>query len=222
MRNDMNGFRIDGDTSRTIADQSCSESNQHECYDQNQRGMVRNTTREFVENQTRGDFRDQNVRNAARPIVEERTRGASCPCSEGNSRGGCMIRDCDGDESRSLAMVYAEEQCLGSIFEPQDAIVRGTLFPCLYKPMCQDNGCMHNGCVTECQKMNFAAWEVRLYLNTHPNDKKALALLRRLREHECCEVGYATAFLEDTCGCSRWSWTDDPWPWEYQCCNEEE
>ena len=87
----------------------------------------------------------------------------------------------------------------------------------------------------------FAAWELRLYLNTHPDDEKALPAYRQLCA-ECESAGvekcnYACAgtgvcakkAVSDarigTCSCggdtfgrktsgSVWSWIDGPWPWE--------
>ena len=72
--------------------------------------------------------------------------------------------------------------------------------------------CAEN-CADHCQKTAFMLWELRLYLNAHPNDKEALALFGQLAE----KAGdtYATAFLTEAC--DRWAWTDDPWPWEYDC-----
>ncbi len=65
---------------------------------------------------------------------------------------------------------------------------------------------MADGCVNLAR--SFAAWEVRLYLDTHPEDASALALYRRLCAQEC--GGYACV----PHGRDRWSWIDDPWPWE--------
>ena len=63
------------------------------------------------------------------------------------------------------------------------------------------------------QALSFAAWEVRLYLNTHPNDQRALALY-----HDLCrqagEPSYACAFSGSNH--RAWNWLDDPWPWEYE------
>lgn len=69
----------------------------------------------------------------------------------------------------------------------------------------------------------FSAWELRLYLDTHPMDTKALEAYKQL----CAAAGscnYACAVNmksdgSDGCGCesggeARWSWIDDPWPWE--------
>lgn len=80
------------------------------------------------------------------------------------------------------------------------------------------------------QANNFALWELRLYLDTHPWDTQARAMLRQLNER-CDQPGYATAFLPhrrrnggcenslDTDGC--WRWLDEPWPWEHRCCRED-
>lgn len=58
----------------------------------------------------------------------------------------------------------------------------------------------------------FAAWELRLYLNTHPGDERALelykGLCRQLDAHSYAVV--ADEFLDDC----RWTWIDGPWPWE--------
>lgn len=66
----------------------------------------------------------------------------------------------------------------------------------------------------------FAAIEVVLFLDTHPNDKKALADLRKyvnntkaLRAEYEEKFGPLTAF-SDVCNENKWTWIDDPWPWD--------
>ena len=108
------------------------------------------------------------------------------------------------------AMVQPVPQHAGNVFSPGQALQNGTLFPELYKPM---NGRQcSGGCYgDEAQMLNFAAWDMRLYLDTHPCDQYALSFY-----HEMCrrapQPGYACAFA----GCNQdgWHWTDDPWPWE--------
>lgn len=58
----------------------------------------------------------------------------------------------------------------------------------------------------------FVAWELRLFLDTHPDDSRALAEYRSL----CAKAGCSSyACLPDcACGKDRWNWIDDPWPWE--------
>ncbi len=112
-------------------------------------------------------------------------------------------------------MVYAVSQTLNDVYDSESALRTGTLFPGLHKPM---NGrCPGScNCSTEDQQTAFAAWDLRLYLDTHPEDTKALALFQQL----CQEAGqdsYATAFLPGRS--ADWNWTDDPWPWECRPCN---
>ena len=110
------------------------------------------------------------------------------------------------------AMVRPIVHQMTGVYPPAQAIGRGTLFPELDKPM------KHCHAAPSCtaasrQALSFAAWEVRLYLNTHPQDQRALALYNDL----CQQAGspsYACAFA----GCNQrdWNWVDDPWPWEYE------
>lgn len=108
------------------------------------------------------------------------------------------------------AMVQPVPQQAGSVFSPGQALQSGTLFPELYKPMNgrQCSGGCHGD---DAQTLNFAAWDMRLYLDTHPCDQHALSFYHEM----CCRApqpGYACAFA----GCNQdgWHWTDDPWPWE--------
>ncbi len=64
----------------------------------------------------------------------------------------------------------------------------------------------------------FAAWELRLYLDTHPGDLKALAAYKQL----CAALGdsgYACGdnALGDGSSCpicdGEWSFIKSPWPW---------
>lgn len=132
---------------------------------------------------------------------------------------------CDNDstyprsrKNRGVGMVWAAKQELDQVFESESALRTGTLFPELHKPM---NGyCPGDcNCQTDEQAAAFAAWELRLYLNTHPDDKQAMALFRKLCE-ETDEPNYATTFLKDDCCASDWGWTDDPWPWECRPCGK--
>lgn len=87
----------------------------------------------------------------------------------------------------------------------------------------------------------FAAWELRLYLDTHPNDERALAAYRQLcsaagdKCNYACNTTDAKGNNGGGCGCGAglgnaarggndggcsdgrvWHWVDDPWPWELE------
>ncbi len=65
----------------------------------------------------------------------------------------------------------------------------------------------------------FAAWDTALFLDTHPNCKKAIANhkkyvteLKRLRTEYQEKYGMLDAYSESAP--DHWSWVDDPWPWQ--------
>lgn len=88
-------------------------------------------------------------------------------------------------------------------------------------------------CKGDDHALSFAAWELRLYLDTHPCDEKALSAYKKLCEAQGTKCTYA-CHTDDArgrvdhdrgygdCGCSGdrhedgrvWHWIDDPWPWE--------
>ena len=69
------------------------------------------------------------------------------------------------------------------------------------------------------QIQSFVLDDVRLYLDTHPDDSRALAYYQKYRAlKEQTEAEYVKNFgpinrcqvESDT----RWTWVDTPWPWE--------
>lgn len=132
---------------------------------------------------------------------------------------------------RSLAMVYGEDQRLHSVYEADQAIRNGTLFPDLNKPMYEKSMPIDRGNPSAKQAMDFAAWEIRLYLDTHPDDSRALELYRLYCEKSgypsyACTFAMTSDDQGSTArgGCAAsyetWRWLDDPWPWEQQGCTE--
>lgn len=137
--------------------------------------------------------------------------------SDGTVCAGDAAAACGGQRlCRKVGMVYAVNQALDRVYESPSALKAGTLFPELHKPL---NGyCPDNGRCAQCgQAEAFSLWELRLYLNTHPDDREALGLFRRLCA-EAQEPNYASAFLNAECSAGKWEWVDDPWPWE-KCAN---
>ena len=112
-------------------------------------------------------------------------------------------------------------------YEPRTAIVRGTLFPGLDLPfmnMINQNELPMTP-LTELQTMGFVLGELALYLDTHRDDKDALALYREYQKmYDKCRQLYAREHGPLTHGMTSeaesYSWLDDPWPWEY-CGNKE-
>lgn len=69
------------------------------------------------------------------------------------------------------------------------------------------------------KKYDFAIKELNLYLDTHPNCRRALALFNRyvsLRKEAVDEFvrRFGPIIPEQSNDPQHWSWVDDPWPWE--------
>lgn len=69
------------------------------------------------------------------------------------------------------------------------------------------------------QNYRFAAHDLLLYLDTHPNDSKAFEMYKDLVEHAKRHTAeYETQFgpltALATADCDSFTWTKSPWPWE--------
>ena len=66
----------------------------------------------------------------------------------------------------------------------------------------------------------FAADDLHLFLDTHPNDKETAAKLSMYREKlkplvEEYETKFGSLTVDDKNG-NRWGWIQNPWPWEIE------
>lgn len=69
------------------------------------------------------------------------------------------------------------------------------------------------------QVQSFVLDDVRLYLDTHPDDRKALDYYHKYRKlKEQTEAEYVERFGPlnslQVISNTRWTWVDTPWPWE--------
>ena len=84
----------------------------------------------------------------------------------------------------------------------------------------ENNRCNDNTRSEMMQKIksyNFAIIELALYLDTHPDDEKALCLHNKYCK-ECKELkdNYQKVYgpLTINYPCNKWRWLEEPWPWE--------
>ena len=76
---------------------------------------------------------------------------------------------------------------------------------------------MREEMITKIKSYKFSIIELGLYLDTHPDDEKALCLHReyckKLKE---LEDKYQKMFgpLSIYYPCKKWRWLEEPWPWE--------
>ncbi len=69
------------------------------------------------------------------------------------------------------------------------------------------------------QAAQFAAWEMHLFLDTHPNDRVAIETHKKyterykelLKEYNA-RFGPITA--DKSNNTEKWEWVENPWPWD--------
>lgn len=64
---------------------------------------------------------------------------------------------------------------------------------------------------------DFAITELALYLNTHPEDEKALCLHRKYcKQARDLKDKFQKVYgpLTINYPCNKWRWLEEPWPWE--------
>lgn len=67
------------------------------------------------------------------------------------------------------------------------------------------------------REYEFAINELALYLDTHPEDEKALCLHRKYaKEVKELKDKYQKVYgpLTINYPCNKWRWIEEPWPWE--------
>lgn len=73
--------------------------------------------------------------------------------------------------------------------------------------------------MTKIKQYDFTLKELNLYLDTHPNCRRALAMFqkyRKLREEAVREYNekFGPITPEQNLNTQRWAWIDEPFPWE--------
>lgn len=109
------------------------------------------------------------------------------------------------------------------MYAPQEALTRGTLFPGLdlpFKNMVNKSNPYAGTPLGELLALAFMAKELQLYLDTHAEDKEAFKALwetlalKREGMKRYTKL-YGPLRLEDLEDCDKYTWLQDPWPWEY-------
>lgn len=73
--------------------------------------------------------------------------------------------------------------------------------------------------LNDLQALEFTGFDFQLYLNTHPNDPRALAEYSRAiheseRVKDMYTASYGPLMAEDNVNQPCWRWIEEPWPWE--------
>ena len=82
---------------------------------------------------------------------------------------------------------------------------------------CDDKDMTRKEMLKKIKCLKFAVVELALYLDTHPDDEKALCLhnkyCKELKElSDKYQKVYGPLTIEYPC--NKWRWLEEPWPWE--------
>ena len=82
---------------------------------------------------------------------------------------------------------------------------------------CSEKEKIRREMINDIRGLEFAITELALYLDTHPEDSKALCLHKKYCK-ECKELKdeYQKVYgpLTINFPCNKWRWLEQPWPWE--------
>ena len=88
---------------------------------------------------------------------------------------------------------------------------------CCDKMCCKKRDELGEKMLSEIQCLKFAITDLGEYLNTHPDDKRALCLHREYA-HQLRDLSdkYQRIYgpLSIYFPCNSWRWLEEPWPWE--------
>lgn len=150
--------------------------------------------------------------------LNSNTTADGCGYKNGSLPGACA----------PLAMAYVPMQMSAMpAYDPDEALQRGTLFPGLDLPFMNmvNSGAMQDTPLCELMSVCFVADELELYLDTHPSDTEAFAMYQdilKLKDEANRRYVklYGPVSQTDMLGMSRYSWVDNPWPWDYMAKTE--
>lgn len=74
-----------------------------------------------------------------------------------------------------------------------------------------------NDMLKQIKCLKFAVLDLALYLDTHPDDRKALCLHNKYcKDLKVLEDMYQKNYgpLTINYPCNKWRWIEEPWPWE--------
>ena len=82
---------------------------------------------------------------------------------------------------------------------------------------CEEKARIRQEMMHQIKSLNFAVIELGLYLDTHPDDRRAICLhreytkqLKELKDQYQRVYGPLSIYYP----CKKWRWLEEPWPWE--------
>ncbi len=147
-------------------------------------------------------------------------------------------------DNKHLAIASVPTQSWEKVYDENEALHKGTIFPELDKPFFvtvesaepekkedgrSEKQRQREELLLQIQKVSFVVDDVRLYMDTHPKDRQGLALLKAMvQRRKALLKEYALEFYPLTMDCMAdiyeenpdsdcYCWQEGPCPWEGAC-----
>lgn len=130
----------------------------------------------------------------------------------------------------TIAMLSVPCQIFGETYDLKTALKEGTVFRELNKSFYlaeqireqEEPTDLRQKLLMEINETSFAVNDIMLYLDTHPDDKKALEFFhdnmqKRKRALEEYEKQYTPLTMDYCKHEEKWKWGEEPVPWEGGC-----
>lgn len=135
----------------------------------------------------------------------------------------CSSKDGALPKCAPLGMSYVPmQESATPSYEPNQALLRGTLFPGLDLPFMNvvNKGKLTGTPLGELMALDFVIKELNLYLDTHKDDREAFQTMQSmLTLYEEGKMRYTNKYgpltIYDLKYADAFTWTCDPWPWDY-------
>ena len=135
----------------------------------------------------------------------------------------CSYREGSLPKCAPLGMSYTPMQASAApAYEPNQALLRGTLFPGLDLPFMNvvNKGKLTGTPLGELMALDFVIKELNLYLDTHKDDTEAFQTLKSvINLYEEGKNKYVKKYgpltIMDLKHADNFAWLCDPWPWDY-------
>lgn len=108
-------------------------------------------------------------------------------------------------------------------YSPETGLTRGTIFPGLDLPWwntVNKSNPADGTLLGRVMALEFAVDELQLYLDTHPEDKKAIKIFDKYAAkskvvRKQYEDKFGPLYRDEAVQDGYYAWIDNPWPWDY-------
>lgn len=152
-------------------------------------------------------------------MLNNKSENRACGCNNGSYTFGCnstanlMKYDCNYQpEGINASFGYNTEK-------EEDNL--NCDCACNKQACCNERQETREKMMLEIRSLDFAIIELGLYLDTHPDDEKALCLYKEYaRKVKDLKDAYQKIYgpLTIYYPCNKWRWLEEPWPWERGNC----